>query len=98
MNTKYCGILSRMRWALLCLSFYGLLSSWRAIALGTWTTVTQAAPNPVQHLLLLPDGTVMAQQAGTSSVWYRLRPDSHGSYINGYWTTNTPMTYTRQFY
>jgi hypothetical protein len=89
------------RWTRLLLLALGLLVPSRAMALGSWTNVVQAAPNPVQLLLLLPDGTVMAQQAGTSSVWYRLTPDSHGSYINGYWATNTPMapmTYTRQFY
>jgi hypothetical protein len=68
------------------------------MALGTWTNVVQAAPSPVQHMLLLPDGTVMAQQAGTTTNWYRLTPDIHGSYINGNWTTNAPMIYSRQYY
>jgi hypothetical protein len=49
-------------------------------------------------MLLLPDGTVMAQQQGVSSNWYRLTPDNHGSYVNGKWTTNAPMKYSRQFY
>jgi hypothetical protein len=70
------------------------------MAVGTWTNVVQAPPNSVglQHILLLSDGTVMAQQVGTSSNWYRLTPDIHGSYINGSWTNLAPMKYTRQFY
>lgn len=70
------------------------------MALGSWTTVVQAPPgnNGVQLLLLLSDGTVMAQQQGTSTVWYRLTPDIHGSYIDGTWTTLAPMNYSRQYY
>ena len=69
-------------------------------ALGVWTNVVQLPPgqNGVEHLLLLPDGTVMAQQQGTSSVWYRLTPDRKGSYVNGSWSTLAPMIYTRQYY
>ena len=35
--------------------------------------------------LLLTDGTVMAQNNGSSN-WYRLTPDSGGSYVNGTWS------------
>src|SRR5437588_1475096 len=71
----------------------GLLVPWRAMALGSWTNVVAAPPNNngVQQMLLLPDGTVMAQQTGSTSNWYRLTPDIHGSYINGAWTTLAPM-------
>jgi len=65
---------------------------------GTWTTLQNAAPGNVQLMLLLSDGTVMAQQAGTSSNWYRLTPDIHGSHINGTWSTLAPMNFTREFY
>lgn len=45
----------------------------------------------------------MAQQAtsGASSAtanWYRLTPDIHGSYINGTWSTLSPMNFTREYY
>lgn len=69
----------------------------RATALGHWDMVTQAAPGAVKLILLLPDGTVMAQQAGGNN-WYRLTPDIHGSYIDGTWTTLSPMIYTRDFF
>src|SRR5450759_4552200 len=91
-----------VRWTGLLLLAMGLLVPWRTMALGTWTNVVQAAPVGLEQMLLLPDGTVMAQQVSftgnTSSNWYRLTPDIHGSYVNGYWTTLAPMNYTREFY
>ncbi len=77
-----------------------LLTPWSALGLGSWTTVVQAPPNQVglEHMLLLSDGTVMAQQAGNSPNWFRLTPDLHGSYINGSWSTLKPMNYSREFY
>jgi hypothetical protein len=77
----------------------GLLFPGRATAqVGTWTNIIQPAPNPVGLMLLLPDGTVMAQQSGTTANWYKLTPDSQGSYVNGSWTSIHPMTYSRQYY
>src|SRR5207244_3626906 len=55
------------------------------------------APASVAHMLLLSDGTVIAQSAG-GNAWYRLTPDIHGSYISGSWTTMASMTDTRTFY
>ena len=49
-------------------------------------------------MLLLPDGTVMAANNGTSSTWYRLTPDSLGSYVNGTWSTLASMQDTRLYY
>lgn len=66
---------------------------------GNWATLQNDAPGGVELMLLLSDGTVMAQQAGPDgSGWYRLTPDIHGSYINGTWSTLTSMSFTRQFY
>jgi hypothetical protein len=58
---------------------------------GTWTPLARTAPGSVGLMLLLPDGTVMAQNSGTSVTWYRLTPDIHGSYVNGTWTTLKAM-------
>jgi hypothetical protein len=87
------------RWIGLLLVVCALLVPGQANASGTWTNVVQAPPNnnAVQLIVLLSDGTVMAQQAGTSRNWYRLTP-VNGSYINGYWTTLTPMNDPRQYY
>ena len=49
-------------------------------------------------MLLLPDGTVMAANSSTSASWYKLKPDIHGSYANGTWTTLTSMHDTRLYY
>lgn len=88
------------RCAVLLLLVIGLFVPARVLALGSWATVVQPPPgnNGLQHMLLLSDGTVMVQQTGTSSNWYRLSPDIHGSYVNGTWTTLAPMNDTRQFY
>jgi len=69
---------------------------------GTWTPLAHTAPGVVGHMLLLPDGTVMAENnndGGTyGPVWYRLTPDSTGSYVNGTWTTLASMNDTRLFF
>jgi hypothetical protein len=73
----------------------------------SWTPLAntpQAGGNPVsiQMLLLLPDGTVMAQQAPTgttnSTAWFRLTPDAQGSYVNGNWSARGSMNEARLFY
>ena len=40
-------------------------------------------------MMLLTDGTVMAQEAGVTNVWYRLTPNSSGSYSSGTWSTTS---------
>jgi hypothetical protein len=66
-------------------------------AVGFWTALNNAAPGGVNTMLLLPDGTVMAQNGGNTT-WYRLTPDVAGSYANGSWTTRTAMNYSRLYY
>src|SRR5262249_32174059 len=68
---------------------------------GTWTRVARPAPESVELMLLMPDGTVMAASQGGLSPgqgWFKLTPDSHGSYINGTWTTLASMHDTRLYY
>src|SRR5260221_8078823 len=95
-NSRWKARLGRAGWYLL---IAGLLVPGRMWALGSWTTIAQPPPgnSKIQHMILLSDGSVMAQQAGTTSNWYRLTP-VNGSYVNGNWTTMAPMKYTRQFY
>ncbi len=68
----------------------------------TWTHVVHSPPQAVNLMILLSDGTVMAaRNNGTntiSSAWYRLTPDSTGSYVNGTWTTLASMHDTRLYY
>ncbi|HEY3949825.1 hypothetical protein [Phenylobacterium sp.] len=55
---------------------------------GTWTTPL-AAPFNIGQMVLLTDGSVLAQQAGTS-LWWRLRPDRAGRYAQGEWRRTGP--------
>src|SRR5579859_6212578 len=72
-----------------------------ASAGGTWAPVTPA-PDTFRSLLLLSDGTVMAAAiapgADAGNKWYRLTPDSHGSYAAGKWSTLPSMHDTRFAY
>jgi len=87
----------RRIWLALLLAVAGLLAPGRALAVGTWTFVTTPAPDNISLMLLLSDGTVMCQQSlGTN--WYRLTPDTNGSYANGTWTTNAPMHDSRLYF
>jgi len=45
------------------------------------TFLSRGAANPI----LLTDGTVLIQDTGSQD-WWRLTPDSSGSYVNGAWT------------
>jgi autotransporter-associated beta strand protein len=64
---------------------------------GTWLPLTNSAPNAIGTMLLLPNGTVMAQEGG-SSAWDQLTPDSTGSYINGTWSSLAAMSENRLYY
>src|SRR5689334_16828340 len=70
----------------------------------TWTRLTHDAPNTINLMLLLPDGTVMAARnydiASTipGRDWYRLTPDANGSYVNGTWSPLASMQRTRLYY
>jgi hypothetical protein len=68
-----------------------------------WTPLVNLAPDDIELMLLLTDGTVMAASGYRTnnqygSAWYRLVPDSHGSYVNGTWTNMASMNYTRLWY
>lgn len=74
-----------------------------AHAAGTWTALVRQTPNISPNgnpelMLLLSDGTVMVENDPTGSGgtnWFRLTPDSHGSYVNGTWSLRAPMVYSR---
>src|ERR1700761_4100949 len=63
---------------------------------GTWTPVNATAPHYNEgEMLLLSDGTVLCKTSsggndGIGNTWDKLTPDSHGSYINGTWSTIAP--------
>jgi hypothetical protein len=66
---------------------------------GTWTPLTnQPTFNPAA-ILLLTDGTVIAQSVLTGN-WYKLTPDNTGSYVNGTWSqiASMPSGYAPLYY
>ncbi len=70
------------------LAFASIASSQEPFTAGTWTKTTNPPPSAVAHALLLTDGSVLVNSFFFSShtdAWYRLVPDSTGSYINGTW-------------
>jgi hypothetical protein len=48
-------------------------------------------------MILLTDGRVMVQEEQTAH-WHALTPDSHGSYLNGTWSTLKDMSFWRRYY
>ena len=82
-------------WACLVLAT-GMLLPRDSAAVGTWTYVNSFAPDFINTMLLLPDGTVMCANGSTN--WYRLTPDSTGSYVNGTWSTLASMHYQRLYF
>jgi hypothetical protein len=58
-----------------------------------WTPLTHQPTFAAGTSLLLTDGTVMVQDAAFSSPnhWWRLKPDSSGSYVNGTWTQQASL-------
>jgi len=84
------------RVAILFLIFAAVVPGSKALAAGTWTSLTNTAPSGVQNMLLLTDGSVMAHTGGNN--WSRLVPDSTGSYANGTWTRLAPMNDSRTYF
>jgi hypothetical protein len=59
----------------------------RCHAVGFFSTA-RTPPDYLDHMLLMPDGTVIASQISSDGPsWYRLTPDSTGSYVNGTWSS-----------
>ncbi len=71
---------------------------------GNWTPITALAPDYNGGvMILLSDGTVIAKTSsgggdGVGSIWDRLTPDIHGSYVNGTWSQIDSMFDTRLYF
>jgi hypothetical protein len=61
----------------------------------SWTPLVHQPSFPAGTALLLTDGTVMVQQMTTNAFgtgqWWKLTPDSTGSYVNGTWSQVASM-------
>ncbi|HZS26716.1 MAG TPA: hypothetical protein VFB76_05770 [Candidatus Angelobacter sp.] len=68
----------------------------------SWTPLTHQPSFGAGTTLLLTDGTVMVQDSafGSPNHWWRLKPDSSGSYVNGAWTqlASLPSGYDPLYY
>ena len=65
--------------------------------MGTWAALSRQPAFNASTMLLLTDGTVMCQDENARS-WWRLTPDSTGSYINGAWSALANMMNSRLYY
>jgi hypothetical protein len=69
---------------------------------GTWTPLTNTPPSGIGHMVLLSDGSVLAINSACNATgnWYRLVPDSTGSYLNGTWVAagNLPTGYNPLYF
>jgi len=64
----------------------GLCAAPCIVSAQTLTNLTNPAPEGVSIALQLTDGTVLAQSESDGSHWFKLTPDSSGSYQNGTWS------------
>jgi hypothetical protein len=64
---------------------------------GSWKPLAHQPSFHASTMLLLTDGRVMCQDAGTAN-WHILTPDIQGSYIKGTWSNTAPMHHTRLYY
>jgi hypothetical protein len=77
----------------------------RDLLIGSWTAVANLAPGPIGTMILLSDGTIMAQNGDLDSnhtanrnQWYKLTPNASGSYANGTWSNLASMNVQRLYY
>ncbi|MEP6681660.1 MAG: T9SS type A sorting domain-containing protein [Parafilimonas sp.] len=88
---------------LIAVCCFGFLSQ-NSFAQGTWTAVTNVAPNTCfGEMLVLSDGTILCKSSGGGNDGYgntynRLTPDANGSYANGTWSSIAPMHSTRLYF
>src|SRR5579859_2173744 len=86
-----------LAWALFLVAVSVAINPLPGLAVGSWATITNFPYSNPGHMLLLSDGAVMIQNSANSG-WYSLKPDNHGHYLNGNWSTNNPMHVSREFY
>jgi hypothetical protein len=68
----------------------------KASGSASWTPLTNLPPGgSVINMLLLTDGTVITQSGDDGQHWFEL---THGSYVNGTWTTLAPMSFPRIYF
>ena len=64
---------------------------------GSWQPLANQPAFKASTMLLLTDGTVMAQESN-GTAWWRLTPDEWGDYANGTWSPLAAMIDARLYY
>jgi hypothetical protein len=67
-------------------------------AAGQWAQLANDAPDGIGTMLLLADGSVMAQGPNRTNNWYKLTPGADESYVNGTWSSLADMSVPRLFF
>jgi len=70
------------------LAWCSIASAQKPFTPGTWTKTNNTPTSAVAHAMLLDDGSVLVNSMyfeNHPDPWYRLIPDSTGSYANGTW-------------
>jgi hypothetical protein len=67
---------------------------------GTWTRLPfdNVSSGPHMNIVLLTDGTLLAQSDNDMHVWTKLTPDASGSYVNGTWSAAASTQIGRRYY
>jgi hypothetical protein len=86
-----------LAWAMLLVAVTFVMAPLPGRAVGSWAKITNFPYSNPGHMLLLSDGTVMVQHDGNNG-WYALKPDNHGHYLNGHWSTLSSMADWRRYY
>lgn len=69
------------------------------VTAASWTPlVNRPSVNSIQIMILMTDGSIMAQTYDDIQTWVKLTPDAKGSYINGTWTTLGKMITPRLYF
>lgn len=103
-NHQSNSTLKKKLCSLLAIPFLLLFIAVQGYAQGTWTPVAANCPGPSGGvMLLLSDGTVICKSfsGGTDGIgtfWYKLTPDSLGSYVNGKWSQIAAMQNSRLYF
>jgi len=74
---------------LVLVAWSGIAGAQEPFSPGQWTKVTAVPQSGVGHTLLLTDGSVLAINSACNATgnWFRLVPDSTGSYVKGKWVS-----------
>lgn len=75
---------------LVCVALAAILAHGSSAATGTWQHLANQPSFDPGAMYLMTDGTVLVQDQGPQNSgtgnWWRLMPDSHGSYLDGAWS------------